>query len=63
MTENNNLIKKSMKAQLDAKVRSLEDETIDKINHSIGAKVTPIYNGGILVFAAVFAYFLMIEQN
>ena len=52
-----------MKAQLDAKVRSLEDETIDKINHTIGAKVTPIYNGGILVFAAVFAYFLMIEQN
>ena len=33
------------------------------MNYVISQKITPIYNAFILIFAAVFAYFVVMEQN
>ena len=40
-----------------------EEEFYKNVNSLIATKVTPIYNTVILIFAAVFAYFIVIEQN
>ena len=44
-------------------MRTLEQEFYRKVNAVIANKITPIYNFFILVFAAVFAYFVVMEQN
>ena len=47
-------------SQGDAAAR-LEEEFYQKVNHVVSEKVTPLYNTFILIFAAVFAYFIVIE--
>ena len=44
-------------------LRLLEEEFYRKVNSVIANKVTPIYNTFILIFAAVFAYFVVMEEN
>ena len=44
-------------------VRTLELEFYRKVNAVIANKITPIYNFCILVFAAFFAYFVVMEPN
>ena len=44
-------------------MRSLEDEFYKKVNSVISQKITPIYNTFLLIFAAVFAYFVVMEEN
>ena len=40
----------------------LEDQFYEKVNSDISNKITPIYNTFILIFAAAFAYFIIMEQ-
>ena len=44
-------------------MRSLEDEFYKKVNAVISQKITPIYNTFLFIFAAVFAYFVVMEEN
>ena len=44
------------------KLRAIDEEFYRTVNRAIAEKVTPVYNMFILVFAAVFAYFIVIEQ-
>ena len=44
-------------------LRALEEEFYRKVNSVIAQKVTPVYNTFILIFAAVFAYFVVMEEN
>lgn len=44
------------------RLRSIDEEFYRTVNKVIADKVTPIYNMSILIFAAVFAYFIVIEQ-
>ena len=44
-------------------LRLLEEEFYRKVNYVISNKITPIYNTVILIFAAVFAYFVLTEEN
>ena len=39
----------------------LEEEFYQEANKVIAEKITPFYNFCILIFAAVFAYFIVIE--
>ena len=41
----------------------LEAEFYKKVNQVISKKVTPLYNTVILICAAVFAYFILVEEN
>ena len=41
----------------------MEEEFYRQVNQVISEKITPIYNTFILIFAAFFAYFVMLEQN
>ena len=41
----------------------LEEEFYQKVNSVIARKITPVYNFFILAFAAVFAYFVVMEDN
>ena len=41
----------------------LEEEFYRKVNTVIARKITPIYNFCILIFAAIFAYFVVMEEN
>ena len=43
--------------------RKLEDEFYYKVNNVISQKITPVYNTIILIFAAIFAYFVVMEEN
>lgn len=43
------------------KLRVIDEEFYRTVNRVIAEKVTPVYNMFILVFAAVFAYFIVIE--
>ena len=53
-----------MKAQSqELELRHLEEEFYRNVNHVISQKITPIYNTVICLFAAVFGYFIMTEQN
>ena len=44
-------------------VNRLEDEFYNKVNNVISQKITPVYNTIILLFAAIFAYFIVMEEN
>ena len=44
-------------------IKKLEEEFYKKVNVIISNKITPVYNTVLLVFAACFAYFVVIEQN
>ena len=41
----------------------METEFVANVNRDIARKVTPIYNGFLMVCAAVFAYFVVEEEN
>ena len=41
----------------------LEEEFYKKVNAVIAEKVTPIYNTFLMIFAAIFAYFIVMEEN
>ena len=43
------------------KLRAIDEEFYRTVHKVIADKVTPIYNMFILVFAAIFAYFIVIE--
>ena len=45
------------------RLKSMEEEFYRQVNQVISEKITPIYNTFILIFAAFFAYFVMLEQN
>lgn len=45
----------------DAKLRYLEEDFYRQVNQVISERITPVYNAIILVFAAVFAYFVVLE--
>ena len=45
----------------DTQLRRLEEVFYTKVNHVISHKVTPVYNTFMLIFAAVFAYFTMVD--
>ena len=47
---------------MQATLQSLEDQFYEKVNKVISDKITPIYNTFILIFAAGFAYFIVMEQ-
>lgn len=44
------------------KLRAIDEEFYRTVNRVIAEKITPVYNMFILVFAAIFAYFIVIEQ-
>ncbi len=46
-----------------SQVKALESEFVRKVNKDISNKVTPFYNTFLLVSTAVFAYFIVNEQN
>ena len=43
-------------------LQNLEDQFYERVNKVISDKITPIYNTFILIFAAGFAYFIVMEQ-
>ena len=43
------------------RLRAMEEEFYRQVNQVISEKITPIYNTFILIFAAFFAYFVMLE--
>ena len=43
-------------------IKALEDQFYQQVNAMISEKLTPVYNFFTLVFAAGFAYFLVMEQ-
>ena len=52
-----------IKGGADSAMKKLEDEFYAKVNMVISEKITPIYNTFIIIFAAVFAYFVITEDN
>lgn len=48
---------------IQSQIRALEQEFVRKVNRDIATRVTPIYNTFLLVFGAIFAYFVMMEEN
>ena len=48
---------------LQSQIRGLETEFVRKVNRDIATKVTPIYNTFLLVCAAFFAYFIVMNEN
>ena len=44
------------------RLRAIDEEFYRTVNRVIADKITPLYNMFILVFAAIFAYFIVIEQ-
>lgn len=44
------------------KLRAIDEEFYRTVHRVIADKVTPVYNMFILIFAAIFAYFIVIEQ-
>ena len=54
----------NMKATvLQSQIRGLETEFVRKVNRDIATKITPIYNTFLLVCAAFFAYFIVMNEN
>ena len=45
------------------RAHKLEDEFYHRVNSVISRKITPIYNTVILIFAAIFAYLVVMEEN
>ena len=43
------------------KLKVLEERHAEKVNRVISERVTPLYNTFILIFAAFFAYFIVLE--
>ena len=43
--------------------QNLEEEFYTRVNNVISRKITPVYNTTILIFAAIFAYFVVMEEN
>ena len=43
------------------RLKAIDEEFYRTVNKVIAEKITPLYNMFILVFAAVFAYFIVIE--
>ena len=52
-----------MKNMMGGKSQKLEEEFYHRVNNVISRKITPIYNTIILIFAAIFAYFVVMEEN
>ena len=52
-----------MKTMQSGKAQKLEEEFYNRVNGVISRKITPIYNTIILIFAAIFAYFVVMEEN
>ena len=52
-----------LEAQKEKALAALEDKFHEEVNQALGATITPIYNTIILIFAAVFAYFIAISEN
>ena len=48
---------------IQSQIRALETDFIKKVNRDIATKVTPVYNAFLLVCAAFFAYFIVMEEN
>ena len=44
------------------RLKQIDEEFYRTVNRVIAEKITPLYNTCILIFAAVFAYFIVIEQ-
>ena len=44
------------------RLKAIDEEFYRTVNKVIAEKITPLYNMFILIFAAVFAYFIVIEQ-
>ena len=43
------------------RLKAIDEEFYRTVNKVIGEKITPLYNTFILIFAAIFAYFIVIE--
>ena len=52
-----------MPNRVDQENQRLEEEFYQRVHSVISTKITPIYNACILVFAACFAYFVVMEEN
>ena len=48
---------------LNSQVKALEVDFIRRVNSDIAHKVTPVYNTFLLIAAAFFAYFIVVEEN
>ena len=45
------------------RIRAMEEQFYRQINQVISERITPIYNFFIIVFAIIFGYFVVFEQN
>ena len=57
------MVNKGLSGGREEAERKLEDEFYYKVNNVISQKITPVYNTIILIFAAIFAYFVVMEEN
>ena len=48
---------------LNSQIKALEVEFVKRVNYDIAHKVTPVYNTFLLIAAAFFAYFIVVEEN
>ena len=48
---------------IQSQIRALEVDFVRRVNKDIVRKVTPVYNTFLLIAAAFFAYFVVIEEN
>ena len=54
--------KNKMFGSKEERLKQIDEEFYRTVNRVIAEKITPLYNTCILIFAAVFAYFIVIEQ-
>ena len=47
---------------INSQIKALEVDFIRKVNKDISNKVTPVYNTFLLIGAAFFAYFIVVEE-
>ena len=48
---------------IQSQIRALEMDFIKKVNRDIANKITPVYNTFLMICAAFFAYFVVMEEN
>ena len=47
---------------MQSQIKQLEVEFYNDVNRQVSTKITPLYNVIVLLFASIFAYFLVLEQ-